>query len=136
MHTRSTFSPSGPKYFVVAALDHSPQGVRFRLPKGYQDKETVGMNNPWRNQGKWETGNYMQLDDQYFFQSGIRYMSARQKAIELAKVVDHDCDMLGITRYPHGVGSWKDDRRVPLHWIDCSDTGSPAVLTYDWRRFI
>ncbi|MFM7989931.1 MAG: hypothetical protein ACKPKO_62520, partial [Candidatus Fonsibacter sp.] len=42
----STSIPSGPKYFVVASLDQSPQGVRFRLPKGHKDKETIGMNNP------------------------------------------------------------------------------------------
>ena len=74
------------------------------------------------------------MDDTYLFQSGLGYMSARQKAIELARVVDRDCDSLGIARHPLGVGSWKDDRRVPLYWVDCSDTGRSAVLTYDCRR--
>ncbi|MFM7983025.1 MAG: hypothetical protein ACKPKO_27245, partial [Candidatus Fonsibacter sp.] len=41
----STFNPFGPKYFVVVSLDQSPQGVRIRLPKGYRDKATVGLNN-------------------------------------------------------------------------------------------
>ncbi|MFM7987205.1 MAG: hypothetical protein ACKPKO_48625, partial [Candidatus Fonsibacter sp.] len=72
-----------PKYFAAAPLDHSSQGVRFRLPKDYHDKETVGLNNPWRNQGKWKTGKLIELDDQHFFKSGLSYVGARQKAIEL-----------------------------------------------------
>ncbi|MFM7988261.1 MAG: hypothetical protein ACKPKO_54005 [Candidatus Fonsibacter sp.] len=61
----SIFNQFGPKYVVAASLDQSPQGVRFRLPKGYKDKETIGLNNPWRNQGKWKTGRSVELDDQY-----------------------------------------------------------------------
>ncbi|MFM7979157.1 MAG: hypothetical protein ACKPKO_07550, partial [Candidatus Fonsibacter sp.] len=127
------FIPSGPKYFAVASLDDSPRSVKFRLPKGYKDKTTIGMNNQWNNQGRWKEGGPIDLDDQYLVQSGLGYMSARQKAIELAKVVDRDCDSLGIARHPLGVGSWNDDRRVPLYWVECSDTGRPAVLTYDCR---
>ncbi|MFM7990284.1 MAG: hypothetical protein ACKPKO_64315, partial [Candidatus Fonsibacter sp.] len=52
----------------------------------------------------------------------------------MAKVVDCDCDSLGIARHLLGVGSWNDDWCVPLYWVECSDTGKPAVLTYDCRR--
>ncbi|MFM7854267.1 MAG: hypothetical protein ACKO96_20670, partial [Flammeovirgaceae bacterium] len=85
------FIPSGPKYFAVASIDDSPRIVRFNLPRGYKDKATIGMNNPWKNQGRWKEGGPIGLDDQYLFQSGRGYMSARQKAIESAKVVDRDC---------------------------------------------
>ncbi|MFM7984611.1 MAG: hypothetical protein ACKPKO_35325, partial [Candidatus Fonsibacter sp.] len=102
----SDFIPSGPKFFAVASLGDSPRHVNFNLPKGYKEKTTIGMNNPWRNQGRWKKGGPIELDDQYLFLSGLGYMSARQNAIELAKVVDRDCDSLGITRYPLGVGSY------------------------------
>ncbi|MFM7983538.1 MAG: hypothetical protein ACKPKO_29850, partial [Candidatus Fonsibacter sp.] len=63
------------------------------------------------------------------------HMAAKQKAIEFAKVVDLDCEQLGIDRYPHDVGSWNDDRRVPLYWLDGSDSQQNVVLTYDCQQF-
>ena len=55
-------------------------------------------------------------DDQHKFQTEVGYAAARQKAIELAMVVDEDCSELGIERSPTGVASWNDDRRPPLYW--------------------
>ncbi|MFM7983077.1 MAG: hypothetical protein ACKPKO_27520, partial [Candidatus Fonsibacter sp.] len=63
------------------------------------------------------------------------HMAARHKAIELAKIVDGDCEQLGIDRYPHDVGSWSDDRRVPLYWLDGAGSRQNDVLTYDCQRF-
>jgi hypothetical protein len=38
------------------------------------------------------------FDDQHKFQVDVGYVAARQKAIELAMVVDEDCYELGIER--------------------------------------
>ena len=54
------------------------------------------------------------FDDQLNFQVDVGYVAARQKAIQLAMVVDEDCYELGIERSPTGVASWNDDRRPPL----------------------
>ena len=51
------------------------------------------------------------------FQIDVGYVAARQKAIELAMVVDEDCYELGIERSPTGVASWNDDRRPPLYGV-------------------
>ena len=76
------------------------------------------------------------LTYQQKFQAEIGYVAARQKAIELAMVVDEDCYELGIDRSPTGVASWNDDRRPPLFWagsdhpVDCG-----TVLMYECRHF-
>ena len=57
------------------------------------------------------------FNDPHTFQAEIGYVVARQKAIELATVVDEDCYDLGIDRSPTGVASWDDDRRPPLFWV-------------------
>ena len=46
------------------------------------------------------------FDDQHKFQTEVGYMAARQKATELAMVVDEDCYELGIERSPTGIASW------------------------------
>ncbi|MFM7986687.1 MAG: hypothetical protein ACKPKO_45970, partial [Candidatus Fonsibacter sp.] len=43
---------TGPKYFVVASYDSPSPGVRFKLPRGYREKSTIGMNNPWKKSKK------------------------------------------------------------------------------------
>ena len=50
------------------------------------------------------------FDDQHKFQVDVGYVAARQKAIDLAMVVDEDCFEWGIERLPTGVASWIDDR--------------------------
>ena len=76
------------------------------------------------------------FDDQHKFQKEVGYVAARQKAIELAMVVDEDCYEFGIERSPTGVASWNDDRRPPLygagsdHPTDCG-----TVLMYECRHF-
>ena len=56
------------------------------------------------------------FDDQHKFQVDVGYVAARQKAIELAMVVDEDCYELGIERSLTGVDSWNDGWRHPLYW--------------------
>ena len=55
------------------------------------------------------------IGDQHKFQVDVGYVAARQKAIDLAMVIDEDCIELGIERLPTGVASWNDDRRSPLY---------------------
>ena len=57
----------------------------------------------------------VRFDDQHKFQVVAGYVAARQKAIDLAMVVDEDCIELGIERLPTGVASWNDERRPPLY---------------------
>ena len=56
-------------------------------------------------------------------------MAARQKAIDLAMVIDEDCMELGIERSQIGVATWNDDRRPPLYWA-----GSDHPT--DWNRYV
>ena len=63
-------------------------------------------------------------------------MAARQKAIELAMVVDEDCYELGLEGSPTGVASWNDDRRPPLYWVGADHpTDCGTVLMYECRHF-
>ena len=55
--------------------------------------------------------------EQHKFQANVGNVAARQKAIELAMVIDEDSRELGIDRSPTGVASWNDDRRPPLYWV-------------------
>ncbi|MFM7984965.1 MAG: hypothetical protein ACKPKO_37160 [Candidatus Fonsibacter sp.] len=73
-------------------------------------------------------------EEDRMFQLCMSHMAPRQKAIELAKVVDLDCEQLGLDRYPHYVGSWNDDRRVPFYWLDSSDSRQNVVLTFDCQQ--
>ena len=76
------------------------------------------------------------FDDQYRFEVDIGYVAARQRAIELAIVIDEVCVELGIERSTTGVASWGDDRRPPLFWaesVDPDERGS--VLMFDCRHF-
>ncbi|MFM7987917.1 MAG: hypothetical protein ACKPKO_52250, partial [Candidatus Fonsibacter sp.] len=43
---------TGPKYFIVASYDSLCPRVRFKLPRGYREKSTIGMNNPWKKPKK------------------------------------------------------------------------------------
>ena len=70
------------------------------------------------------------------FQTEVGYAAARQKAIELAMVVDEDCYELGIERSPTGVASWNDDWRPPLYWVGSDHpTDCGTVLMYECRHF-
>ena len=72
------------------------------------------------------------FNDQHKFQAEVGYVVARQKAIELATVVDEDCYDLGIERSPTGVASWNDDRRPTLYWAGSDHpTDCGAVLMYE-----
>jgi len=75
--------------------------------------------------------------DQSKFQMDNAYLSARQRAIELAKTVDDNCEERGMLRFPSGVKFLNDDRRIPLYWIEVLDLEEQrdAVLTYECRRF-
>ncbi len=76
------------------------------------------------------------VDDQHKFQVDVGYVAARQKAIELAMVVDEDCYELGIERSPTGVASCNDDRRPPLYWVGSDhSTDCGTVLMYECRHF-
>ena len=76
------------------------------------------------------------FDDQHNIQVDVGYVAARQKAIELAMVVDEDCYELGIERSPTGVSSWNDDRRPPLYWAGSDHpTDCGTVLMYECRHF-
>ena len=76
------------------------------------------------------------FNDQHNFQAEIGYMVARQKASELATVVDEDCYDLGIDRSPTGVASWNDNRRPPLYWAGSGHpTDCGTVMMYECRHF-
>jgi hypothetical protein len=98
------------------------------------EKVTLGMNNGVYTAPKDKKP--VILTDQHKFQAEIGYVAARQKAIELATVVDEDCYDLGIDGSPTGVASWNDDRRPLLFWagsdhpVDCG-----TVLMYECRHF-
>ena len=127
---------SGPKFFALASpsSSHSPK-VRFTLPRSHVEKVTLGMNGGVYTALKEKKP--VILADQHKFQAEIGYVAARQKAIELAMVVDEDCHELAIDRSPSGVASWNDDRRPPLFWagsdhpVDCG-----TVLMYECRHFL
>ena len=72
-------------YFV----DKANLGVR-RSPKGTMTKK----------------GTTICFDEQYRYQTDVGYVAARQRALELAMVVDEDCMELGIDRSPTGVATW------------------------------
>ncbi|MFM7984382.1 MAG: hypothetical protein ACKPKO_34160, partial [Candidatus Fonsibacter sp.] len=82
----------------------------------------------WKNAKKRKIDFKLQSKAERGVQLCMSHMAARQKAIELAKIVDCDCEQLGIDRYPHNVGSWNVDRRVPLYWLDGSDSRQNVVL--------
>ena len=106
---------TGPKFFTLAVPSSNlmPK-VRFTLPRFHVGKVTLGMNGGAYTTSKDKTS--VVFDDQHKFQVEIGYVAARQKAIELALVIDEDCYELGIDRSPTGVASWNDDRRPPLYW--------------------
>ena len=63
-------------------------------------------------------------------------MVARQKAIELATVVDEDCSDLGIHRFSTGDAPWNDDWRPPLYCVGSEDPkGSGTFRMYERRHF-
>ena len=77
----------------------------------------------------------VRFDDQYRYEVDIGYVAARQRAIELAMVIDEDCMELGIDRSPTGVASWCDGRRHPLYWVGSDDPKACGiVLMYECRR--
>ena len=81
---------SGPKFFALATSYsyHSPK-VRFTLPRIFVEKVTLGMNSGVVTTSKDKKP--VTFNDQHKFQAEIGYVVARQKAIELATVVDEDC---------------------------------------------
>ena len=100
----------------------------------FVEKVTLGLNSSAINTTKDKRP--VTFNGQHKFQPEVGYVAARQKAIELAMVVDEDCYGLGIERSPTGVASWSDDRRPPLygagsdHPTDCG-----TVLMYEFRHF-
>ena len=65
----------------------------------------------------------------------IGYVAARQRAIELAMVIDEDCMELGIERSPTGVASWGDNRRPLLYWVGSDPGERVPVLMYECQLF-
>ena len=55
----------------------------------------------------------IRFDEQYRYQVDVGYVTARQRALELAMAVEEECMELGIDSLPTGVASWGDDRRAP-----------------------
>ena len=82
------------------------------MPRFFVEKVTLGMNSSVITTTKDKRP--VIFNDQHKFQAEIGYVAARQKAIELATVVDEDCYDMVIERSPTGVASWNDDRRPPL----------------------
>ena len=93
---------SGPRFFVVAnPSSYNSPNVRFTLPRFFVEKVTLGMNSSAITTSK--DKKLVAFNDQHKFQAEVGYAAARQKAIELATVVDEDCYDLGIERSPTGV---------------------------------
>ena len=106
----------------------------FTLPRFFAEKVPIGMNSSVITSTKDKRPAI--FNDQHRFQAEVGYAAARQKAIELAMVVDKDCYELGIERSPTGVASWNDDRRPPLYWAGSDHpTDCGTVLMYDCKPF-
>ncbi|MFM7852185.1 MAG: hypothetical protein ACKO96_09775, partial [Flammeovirgaceae bacterium] len=75
----------------------------------------MGMNKRRKSSSSYQKS-AVRFDDQYRFQVDVGYVAARQRAIDLAMVIDEDSIELDIERSPIGVASWNDDWRPPLLW--------------------
>ena len=109
LHCRSTSCSiaapqiSGPKFFALAnPLATSAPRARFTLPKFFVEKANLGMNSRVITTTK--AKGVVNFDDQRTFQVDVGYVAARQKAIELAMVVDEDCYELGTETIANGCG--------------------------------
>ena len=81
---------SGPKFFALAnPSSYGSPKVRFTLPKFFVDKVMLGTNSGAITTKKDNIP--VNFDEQHKFQIEVGYAAARQKAIELAMVVDEDC---------------------------------------------
>ena len=104
------------------------------MPKFFVDKVTLGMHSSVITANRDIIS--VNFDDQHKFQIEVGYVAARQKAIELATVVDEDYYELGIERSPTGVASWNDDWRPPLYGAGSDHpTDYGTVLMYECRHF-
>ena len=120
--------------FVAAAAPYSMgASVKFKLPEHCIEKSNLGMRK--HVQKSFMSKGTIRFDEQYPYQVDVGYVTARQKALELAMAVDEDCMELGIDCSPKGVASWGDDRRPPLFWVNPDIDDSRVVLMYECRHF-
>ena len=124
---------TGPMFFVVAAPYSTGASVRFQLLDLFIEKSNLGMRKLVKKSSV--SKGTIRFDEQYRYQVDVGYVTARQKALELAMAVDEDCVELGIDRSPKGVASWGDDRRPPLFWVNPDIDDSRVVLMYECRHF-
>ena len=103
---------TGPVFFAVAAQPKLGGSVRFDLLGDFVESTNLGMRR-LSNENVKKKGT-LRFDEQYRYQTDVGYVAVRQRALELAMVVDEDCLELGIDRSPTGVASWGDNRRPPL----------------------
>jgi hypothetical protein len=94
-------------FFAVAAQSPRGASVRFKLPEHVIEKSNFGMRKIVKKSPK--SKGTIRFDEQYLYQVEVGYVTARQKALELAMAVDEDCMELGIDTSPKGAASWGDD---------------------------
>ena len=105
----------GPMFFAMATPLPYVRIVEFTLPDDYVENCNLGMRCNKQNINI--ACDALPFGDQCRWQVDVCYVAARQRAIELAVVIEEDCMELGIDRSPMGVASWCDDRRPPLYWV-------------------
>ena len=112
VHKPACTTITGPMFFVAAAPYSMGASVRFKLPDHFIEKSNLGMRKVVKRSS--QSKGAIRFDEQYRYQVDVGYLTARQRALELAMAVDEDCMELGIDRLPKGVASWGDDRRPPF----------------------
>ena len=76
------------------------------------------------------------LDSRRRYEADIGCVAARQRAIEIAIVIDDDLHELGLPRYSRNNASLNDDWRPPLYWVSKQHPdGRGRDLMYECRHF-
>ena len=104
----------GPKYVTAMAGLTKERAVHFKVPTGHVDKCKLGMRKTQRAK---KEGMPIVMNDGRQYDADMSRVAARQRAIELAIVIDEDFHELGLPRYPGKTASLNDDRRPPLYWV-------------------
>ena len=103
----------GPMFFAAAAPYSAGASVRFKLLEHFVEKSNLGMRKVAKRSST--PKGTIHFDEQYRYQVDVGYVTARQKALELAMAVDEDSMELEIVHrrvLPRGV--MIDDRRFCL----------------------
>ena len=103
---------TGPMFFAAVAPYSVGASVRFKLPERFVEQSNLGMRKVPKRSSK--PRGTIRAAEQDRYQVDVGYLTARQRALELAMAVDEDCMELGMDSSPKVVASWGDDRRPPF----------------------